>query len=412
MAYSQALSGLSAASQDLDVIGNNISNANTVGYKQSQAQFAEMYANAMNTSTNNQAGIGTSVAKIGQNFTQGTITETGQTLDMAINGNGFFTLSNNGAAQYSRNGQFTLDKDGNIVNAQGSKLMGYAADKKGTLNTSTPVALTIPSGSVDPKMSTKVTAEANLNSASHVPKNMQFDPSDTSSYNNATTAQVFDSLGNVHTLNMYYQKTSNEASTWNVYATMDGKAVGGTNTAGLPKPVDHLAFDTSGALVSGKDANVKLQLENGATATQPLKLDFSKMTQFGADFVATSVTSDGYAAGSLSSFGVDNAGKLTGTYSNGQSMVLGQVALTSFANAEGLQNLGNNMFAQSSTSGQPQTGVAGTGPLGNLKSGATEAANVDLTSSLVELITAQRYYQANAQTIKTQQAVDQTLMNL
>lgn len=405
MAYSQALSGLSAASSDLDVIGNNISNANTVGFKQSEAQFAAMYANALSTSTNHGAGIGTSVQTIAQSFTQGTVTETGQTLDMAINGNGFFTLSHNGATNYSRNGQFTLDSKGGIVNAQGLQLMGYGADEKGVLNTSTPVPLSVPSGSIDPKMTSKVSSEANLNSASKVPSSSTFDIGDTSSYNNATTAQVYDSLGNVHTLNMYYVKSSNTASDWKVYAAMDGKMV----SSG---PVANLQFDESGGIINKKTADVTLAMNNGATASQPLKLDFSKMTQFGADFVATSVTSDGYAAGSLSSFSLDGAGKLTGTYSNGQTKVLGQVALASFANPGGLMNLGNNMFAQSSTSGQPQVGVAGTGALGDLKSGATEASNVDLTSSLVELITAQRFYQANAQTIKTQQAVDQTLMNL
>lgn len=412
MAYSQALSGLSSASTDLDVIGNNISNANTVGYKQSAAQFAAMYANSLSTSTNNGPGIGTSVQKIAQSFTQGNITETGQTLDMAINGNGFFTMSHNGAPAYTRNGQFSLDAQGNIVNAQGLNLMGYGADSKGVLSKSAPVPLKIPNGSIDPVMSTKVTSEANLNSGSKMPANKVFDPSDTTSYNNATTAQVFDSLGNAHTLNMYYVKTSDTASTWNVYTSMDGKPVSGSDKPGGANPSAQLTFDQSGALVGKKADDITLSLTNGAKSSQPLHLDFSKMTQFGSDFVATSVTSDGYTAGALSSFALDNSGKLTGTYSNGQTKTLGQVALTSFENAGGLTNMGNNLFAESSTSGQPQMGVAGTGALGDLKSGATEAANVDLTSSLVELITAQRYYQANAQTIKTQQAVDQTLMNL
>lgn len=411
MAYTQAISGLTAASTDLDVIGNNISNANTVGYKEGAAQFAAMYANALNTSMNNGPGIGTRVSKIGQEFTQGTIKETGQTLDMAINGNGFFTLSHNGSAQYSRNGQFTMDPSGKIVNAQGLSLMGYAPNPKGVLNTSTAVPLTVPSTSLQPQMSTKVQMEANLNSASKMPANKVFDADDTTSYNNATTAQVYDSLGNVHTLNLYYVKQSDTASDWKVYATMDGKAVSKAAGGGTASVAD-LSFDASGGITKGKDAHITLSQDNGATSSQPLKLDFAKLTQFGADFVATAVHSDGFTAGNLSSFAVDPSGKLMGSYSNGQSKVLGQVALTSFTNPGGLSNLGDNVFAESAASGQPQLGVAGTGILGELKSGATESSNVDLTSSLVDLITAQRFYQANAQTIKTQQAVDQTLMNL
>lgn len=415
MAYSQALSGLSAASSDLDVIGNNISNANTVGYKQSGAQFAALYATAMHTSMNNGPGIGTSVAKITEKFTQGTITETGQTLDMAINGNGFFQTQNGaGVKSYTRNGQFSLDAGGKIVNAQGLNLMGYAADAKGVLNTSAPQPLSIPSGAIPPSMSTKVNSEANLNASSKPPAEKPFNPSNTATYNNATTAQVFDSLGNAHTLNMYYVKAPDvhgQPSNWNVYGSMDGAPVG-YSAGSAPKTIAQLSFDQSGKVIGNGLSNITLSMPKGATASQPIKLDLSKTTQFGSDFAATSVTSDGCSAGSLSSFSIDNSGKLMGTYSNGQSATLGQVSLASFANEGGLVNLGNNVFAESAASGQPQVGVAGTGALGNLKSGATEASNVDLTSSLVDLITAQRYYQANAQTIKTQQSVDQTLMNL
>lgn len=413
MSYSQALTGLSAASSDLDVIGNNISNANTVGYKQSSTQFAAMYAGALSTATAAGGGIGTTVQKVSQAFTQGSITETGSTLDLAINGNGFFTLSNNGTSVYSRNGQFQLDKDGSIVNAQGLKLMGYQADASGAISTAAPSALTVPSGAMQPAVSTSVSAELNLKSSSTTPSTTPFSVSDTSSYNNSTSVQVYDSLGNAHKLSLYFVRNADATDTtgtaasgasWSVYSVLDSDTQASGNMT--------LSFDTSGKPTGTTTSTLSIDPGQGAAAAQSIALDLSKVTQYGSDFAVTSLSTDGYASGQLSSFAIDTGGTLTGTYSNGKTATLGQVALANFTNPDGLQNLGNNVFAQSATSGNALLGTAGTGSLGSLKSGATEASNVDLTSSLVDLITAQRYYQANAQTIKTQQSVDQTLMNL
>ncbi|SDV46606.1 flagellar hook protein FlgE [Chitinasiproducens palmae] len=412
MGYSQGLSGLSAASSDLDVIGNNISNANTVGYKQSGTQFAAVYANALATASGNGAGIGTSVAKVAQSFTQGTIATTGSTLDLAINGNGFFTLSNNGTTVYSRNGEFSLNSAGQIVNAQGMQLTGYNADANGNISTAAPAPLSIPSGAMQAAVSTSLAAQVNLPSdATAVVTTgtgaVTFDPSNTASYTNSTSTTVYDSLGSAHTLGLYFVKTNNTAgdTVWQTYTTIDGTASG-------TEPAATLSFDTSGKVTGTTTGTVTFSPTDGAAANQSIALDFSQVTQYGTAFATTSLTTDGYSAGQLSSFAIDKTGTLTGTYSNGKTATLGQIALSNFANPEGLVNLGNNVFAQSATSGIPVAGTAGTGSLGSLQSGATESSNVDLTSSLVDLITAQRFYQANAQTIKTQQAVDQTLMNL
>jgi flagellar hook protein FlgE len=404
MGYQQGLSGLSAASSDLDVIGNNISNANTVGFKGSTAEFSDMYASALVQAAGNSAGIGTRVSDVAQSFTQGSISETSKSLDVAINGNGFFTLqTTSGQTVYSRDGEFTLDANGNITNSAGDKVMGFQANASGIVSSATLSPLVVPSSALAPVASTKVSAEMNLNSGDAA-NTAAFSATDSSTYNSATSTTVYDSLGTSHTVSMYFKKT--DANTWDAYASVDG-----SNATTPVKLSPSLSFDSSGALTSTGTASLSFTPTTGAAA-QTISLDFSKATQYGSATAYTSMTPDGNAAGTMSSFSIDDTGTLKGSYSNGQTTSLGQIALSSFVNVNGLQNLGNNVYSQSQASGSPTVGAAGTGNLGALQSGAVEESNVDLTSSLVNLITAQRYYQANAQTIKTQQAVDQTLTNL
>ncbi|AIO24125.1 MULTISPECIES: flagellar hook protein FlgE [Burkholderia] len=413
MGYQQGLSGLSGASNALDVIGNNIANANTVGFKSSTAQFADMYANSVATSTNTQIGIGTRLNSVEQNFGQGGITTTNSSLDVAINGNGFFQMSNNGVTTYSRDGTFQRDKNGFIIDSQGRNLMGYAANTGGVINTAQTVPLQAPTTNLAPTATTKISAQFNLNSQDTVPTKKPFSATDNTTYNYSTSIQVYDSLGGSQAVNMYFVKSA--AGTWEAYAGVQG---GATNDLGT------VTFDSSGAIQStttGTPATPTTSLgqfqftvpnTDGSATPQNLTLDLTGTTQYGGKDGVNNLAQDGFASGTLTTYTIGTDGKLTGNYSNGQTAVLGQIALANFNNPNGLVNLGGNQYAESSASGVPQISAPGSTNHGTLQGSALESSNVDLTSQLVNLITAQRNYQANAQTIKTQQTVDQTLINL
>ncbi|MDR8048854.1 flagellar hook protein FlgE [Burkholderia cenocepacia] len=413
MGYQQGLSGLAGASNALDVIGNNIANANTVGFKSSTAQFADMYANSVATSVNTQIGIGTSLNSVQQQFGQGTINTTNSSLDVAINGNGFFQMSNNGVTTYSRDGTFQRDKNGFIVDSQGRNLMGYAANAGGVINTAQTVPLQAPTTNIAPTATTKITGQFNLNSQDTVPTKTPFSATDNTTYNYTTSIQVYDSLGGSQAVNMYFVKSA--AGTWEAYAGVQG---GATTDLGT------ITFDTSGAIQStttGTPATPTASLgqfqftvpnTDGSATPQKLTLDLTGTTQYGGKDGVNNLAQDGYASGTLTTYSIGADGKLTGNYSNGQTAVLGLIALANFNNPNGLVNLGGNQYAESAASGVPQVSAPGSTNHGTLQGSALENSNVDLTSQLVSLITAQRNYQANAQTIKTQQTVDQTLINL
>lgn len=413
MGYQQGLSGLAGASSNLDVIGNNIANANTVGFKQGRANFADMYANSVATSVNTQIGIGTSLNSVQQQFGQGTINTTNSSLDVAINGNGFFQMSNNGVTTYSRDGTFQRDKNGFIVDSQGRNLMGYAANAGGVINTAQTVPLQAPTTNIAPTATTKITGQFNLNSQDTVPTKTPFSATDNTTYNYTTSIQVYDSLGGSQAVNMYFVKSA--AGTWEAYAGVQG---GATTDLGT------ITFDTSGAIQStttGTPATPTASLgqfqftvpnTDGSATPQKLTLDLTGTTQYGGKDGVNNLAQDGYASGTLTTYSIGADGKLTGNYSNGQTAVLGLIALANFNNPNGLVNLGGNQYAESAASGVPQVSAPGSTNHGTLQGSALENSNVDLTSQLVNLITAQRNYQANAQTIKTQQTVDQTLINL
>jgi flagellar hook protein FlgE len=406
MGFQQGLSGLNAAARNLDVIGNNVANANTVGFKSGNALFADVYANAVSGSSGTMAGLGTSVAAIQQDHAQGNISATSNPLDMAINGNGFFRMSQNGSVSYSRNGQFHLDKDGYIVNAQGARLTGYPAGPNGTVVASTPGELQVSAADINPNATTEAEVGLNLDSRKTVLTAAGFRINDPATYHHATSMSVYDSLGNEHTLSTYFVKTA--ANTWSVFAANDGVQVG---TAAI----GNLNFDSSGNINTTTTTlpfSLSLPVTTGATTPLTVDLDFTGSTQFGSIFGVNELSQDGYASGRLSGFNISGDGTIMGRYSNGQSRAQGQVTLATFTNLHGLQPMGNNLFAETAASGQPIVGVPQSGSLGVLQSGAVEDSNVDLTAELVDMITAQRVYQANAQTIKTQDAVLQTLVNL
>jgi len=407
MGFQQGLSGLNAAAKNLDVIGNNVANSGTVGFKQSQAQFADVYASSLTGSGGSNVGIGTKLAQVSQQFTQGNITSTNNPLDIAINGGGFFRMENNGEVTYQRNGQFQLDRLGFIVNPSGAKLSGYTADASGTLLTGAPGPLSINTADLSPQVTTEVNAVLNLDSGSGVPT-LAFDKDKPESFNHSTAVSVFDSLGNAQTLQTFYVKTANPGE-WEVYAVSDGAQIG----AGA---VATLEFSPSGILTTTPmPLATPITVPATDTSAEPtfdVTFDFTGTTQFGSAFSVSTLNQDGYTSGRLAGFNISADGMIQGRYTNGQSAVLGQVVLANFANPNGLQPLGNNMWAETSASGTPLVGVPDSGSLGVLQSSAVEDSNVDLTAELVNLITAQRVYQANAQTIKAQDAVLQTAVNL
>jgi flagellar hook protein FlgE len=409
MGYAQALSGLQAASEQLDNIGNNIANSSTIGYKDVSTDFADVYASSLWGSTSNEIGIGVEVAAVTPQFTQGTISTTGNPLDVAINGNGFFQLSNNGVTTYSRDGEFELNANGDIVNAAGYQLLGYPATANGTISTGAPVPLALSSAPVPPLATSTASISANLDSEdTPVAAGTAFNMNDSSTYNASTSMTVYDSLGNSHALTVYYQMTA--ANTWKVYASDDGTVLNGGAA------VATLNFNSAGQLASGASATAALAIPVTTGATTPLNVTmtfpYDATSQYGSEFAVAANTQNGYTTGQLAGFSIAANGIISGQYTNGQTVSLGQLALATFTNPQGLIAESGNQFQQSMASGQPIVGAPGAGTLGTVQSGALESSTVDITTQLVNLITAQRAYQANAETVKTQQAVDQTLMNL
>ncbi|MDQ6620875.1 MAG: flagellar hook protein FlgE [Pseudomonadota bacterium] len=403
MSFQQGLSGLSAASQNLDVIGNNVANANTVGFKESQALFADVYANSLAASGSTGAGIGVSVAAIQAQFSQGNVRTTSNPLDVAINGRGFFRMENNGSVSYSRNGQFHLDKDGYVVNAGGNKLTGFGVDALGNLMIGNPLPLQLSTAQLQATATTQSNIGMNLDAREAI-ISKPFSLTDPTTYNKATSMTVYDSLGNPHALATYFVKTA--ANTWKVQGAVDGTSIGLLGT---------LQYKSDGSidrLGSGLPYSVSVALTNGATTPFNFTVDFPNSTQYGSGFSVDALKQDGYTSGMLSGYNVSEDGLVLGRYSNGASRTLGQIQLANFTNPEGLQPLGGNLFAETSASGQSIPGTPGASNFGVLQSGAVEESNVDLTQELVNMITAQRVYQANAQTIKTQDQVLNTLVNL
>ena len=454
MSFQQGLSGLNAAAKSLDVIGNNIANASTVGFKDSQTQFADVYANSLNGAGGNQAGIGVKVAQIAQQFTQGTVESSANPLDIAINGAGFFRTEASGSVQYSRNGQFSLDKGGFMVNAGGAKLTGYPADSAGNILASSPAPLKINSADLTPVPTSQIDFSLNLDSRSVVPAAntapfaaIPFNTGDPTSYNKQSSLDVYDSLGNSHVMSTFYVKSSTP-NAWNMYTSMDGteinKLKAGAVAAAAPgatqasidaamaaaavTPTGTLVFATNGVLDEAATATAMAALTpaqtlpmqlalpifpaNGATASIATGMGFTGSTQYGAATSEKAVTQNGYTAGHLTNFSAAADGTILGQYSNGQAHALGQIVLANFAAPTGLISLGNNAWIETSASGAPLVGAPNSGSMGVLQSSAVENSNVDLTAELVNMITAQRGYQANAQTIKTQDQVLQTLVNL
>lgn len=454
MSFNVGLSGLNAASKDLSVTGNNISNSNTTGFKSSRTEFADAYANSMYLGSNtNDAGTGVNTAAVSQQFTQGSLTETGNALDMAVSGTGFFQVENNGQKLYTRDGTFKTDANGYIVTNAGYNLQGYQADAEGNVNQGAVGDLQLNTANQAPKATTKTSETINLNSSATTPTNTTFDPSDATSYNNSNSVSIYDTQGNQHTMSHYYVKT--ESNVWNMYTLIDGRNP--ADPTSTTPYANTLVFDSAGKLsqtYEGKaqydqasaswsgdgsaglntgtttgsltlDSNEWIPAavrdatttpvtygSNGATAaTTGIALDMSKSTQTATSFSSTT-SQDGYTTGQMSTISIADDGKISASYTNGQSKVVGQVVLASFANNQGLSSLGGNVYAETSSSGGAQIGAGKSGTLGSITSGSLEDSNVDLNSELVHLIEAQRNYQANSKTIQTESELIQTIIQM
>jgi flagellar hook protein FlgE len=536
MAFQQGLSGLNVSAKALDAIGNNIANATTVGFKSSQVQFADVYAAALTGGGGGQIGIGASAPTISQLFTQGNITTTNNPLDLAINGGGFYRLSDSGTPVYSRNGQFSLDKEGYVVNSGGLRVTGYGVDDTGSIVPGDFADLQLSTTNIEPSATTASQVQVNLDSranppaantaniltatadlsllaypytiagannelsittnpgsgggnstatitipagttyasasalaaaiqsgitAANVPVTVGLDSTGklltftsdaiglgatvsvaavggdgaygalvggigtnvaaadgfvltngvppVDAYTASTAQTVYDSLGNPHTMTMYFAKTAN-LNTWKQYTSLDGNFIGGaTPTA------SSITFSNTGALTSPatpQSLSFSTALLGTGAASLDYTLDLAGSSQYGISFGVNQLQQDGYTSGRLTGLSVGSEGTVQGNYSNGKTRTQGQIVLVSFNNPNGLMSMGNNVWTETSESGQPIPGTPGQGSLGLIQSAAVEESNVDMTAELVQMITEQRVYQANAQTIKTQDQVLQTLVNL
>lgn len=443
MSFSIGLSGLRAAAKDLEVTGNNIANSATIGFKKSRAEFADIYASSFGTCANKSA-VGVRLAAVTQQFSQGNLELTGNTLDMAINGEGFFVLRNEAGQNemvYTRNGTFQVDRDGFVVSSAGKRLQVYppqtpnsniAAFSSGKLED-----LQLPMDNIGANATTRVDINFNLNADSELPETPldTLPPSsgaaapDPESYNWSTTYQVYDSLGKPRDVTMYFVKTN--PLTWDVFVGMydDQDPPFMQDAAGSPIEIvfnpDGTLFSVGGAEVA-TDPTASIPIaypggafpDNGANSLGDpdppgLNIYLNNATQYSSSKNSViDLTQDGYSAGTLSSFDVDADGIVFARYSNGQSHILGQVAMANFKNPQGLAQIGDNNWARSYGSGEPVYGAAGDGRLGSIQSCALENSNVDLTEELVNMITAQRNYEANAKTISTADQMTQTILNL
>ncbi len=417
MPFRAGLSGINAASADLKIIGNNVANASTTGFKESRAEFADVYA-AADGGNANSIGSGVKLAAVSQQFGQGNIGFTDNKFDLAINGKGFFILDDNGTRSYSRAGAFQVDREGFVVNNQNQNLTVYGADDAGNI-TGDIGPLQLDNSNIDPLSTTMVDVGINLDASQSPPTTLPFDPTVPNSFNHSTSLTVYDSLGTSHLATMYYVKDA-AANEWTTHLFIDGNNAKGALAP--PYVGDTLTFDGAGALAAINGTPVPPGMITYAgidpgTGADPMNLDFNYLsntptTQFGSAFNVSALSQNGYTSGRLSGFDIDDTGIINARYSNGQSQVLGQVALADFANDQGLRPLGDTTWAESYASGPALVGNPGAGSLGVIQSGALEDSNVDLTKQLVNMITAQRNFQANAQVITTADTITQTIINI
>jgi flagellar hook protein FlgE len=404
MPFRLALSGLNAASADLGVTANNIANSSTAGFKESRAEFSELFAVSPQGVATLASGNGVRVSDIAQQFSQGNIDFTDNNLDLAISGTGFFTVSDNGSFAYTRAGAFRTDANGYVVNAQAQRLQIFPPVTGGGFNTGSMADLRLVTSESAPNATANVELLANLPADATPPANPTFDPADPTSFTRATSWTVYDSLGAAHTATVYFVKEA-AAGEWSSRFYVDGTDVGG------PQP---MTFDNLGTLTTPANGLIPLPAYTPATGAADMSITVSMAgaTQYGSTFSVGNITQDGYTTGRLIGIDIDKSGVVQARFTNGRSLTLGQVALSNFANPNGLQQLADTTWAETFASGQALRGQAGNSGFGLVQSGALESSNVDITTQLVNMITAQRNFQANAKMISTSDAITQTIINI
>ncbi len=414
------VSGLSAESDALDVIGNNLANTNTIGFKESRAIFENVLGSAVGTEGAIGGGVMMSTAQ--QVFTEGSIENTGNPTDVALSGDGFFVMQGDvsgvNGTFYTRAGQTSLNADGTLVNPDGLSFQGYAANSTGGFST-TLAPITVDTAALSPKMTTTLTVAANLNSAD-VPPTAPWDPQNPATTSNfSTSMQVYDSLGAAHTTSIYFQNDG--GGTWTYHVLANGSEV----TGGTPGQNDEIAtgtlvFGTNGSLTSNTVTAGGTASFIGATPNQPLTFSFGTptasggtgldgITQFGSTDTVSAQNQDGYASGALSSLSIDSSGVVSGVYTNGQTIAVAQMAVAKFQDDQGLGQAGGNCWTSTPDSGSPAVGAAGTGGRAALVSSSLETSNVDIATQFTDLIAHQRGFEANSKTITT---ADQMLQDV
>lgn len=447
MSFGIALSGISAAQKDLDTTANNISNVNTTGFKESRAEFANVYASSIFSSGKTKVGDGVSTSQVAQQFHQGALEFTNNSLDLAITGDGFFAMTPDLASRdmtFTRAGAFKLNKDNFIVDAKGNFLQGFQTDPSTGATTSvsltTTTAIQIPDSAGAPRSTSNVFISMNLDSRLSTAPTAAFSPSDISSYNSSTSTTVYDSLGEAHVLGVYFVKAAAPATNlWNVHMTIDGtdlSSLAGSGVGGgvAGAPVTTLQFNSSGeptvvapattftdvALVGDPTVanSISSILTNGATFPNRMTINWADQsgtkipTQYASKFEVNSLEQDGATVGRLTGIDIDAGGKVVASYSNGDSSFLGQIAIARFGNVQGLRQVGNTAWKKSLDSGEPLAGEANTGTFGSIESSALESSNVNLTNELVDLISAQRNFQANSRALEVNSTLQQTVLQI
>lgn len=441
-AFTQGLSGLRADQKAIEVTSNNVANSNTIGFKASRPEFGDVYTGVL-FSAGPQAGKGTRILDVSQQFTQGALTPTGSSLDLGIQGNGFFMVKDgSGRDQFTRNGAFKLDPDGFVVNATGDRLQGYEIDPvTGDANANL-IDMRIIDEVLPPSPTSQASIRFNLDAREAPAPSSTFNPTDSRSFNSTTSMVVYDDLGREHTLKVYMTRLSIAdantlnggppldpsvdgtlpSNTWTVRATLDGQevTVGQSNGDGFDAPVQFgaLRFNSDGRLLDQDLSRLRFDLSGASASGVPfsaenaIEVDFASSTQFGAGFIVQDLAQDGYESANFTGFDIDSIGRVNYQYANGQRVAGGMVSLFKFINPQGLQPVGANKWEATADAGDAMSFFTQETAFATVEQGFLEESNVDLTEQLVNLITFQRSYQANSQSIKTQDALLQTATNL
>ncbi|PWK49187.1 flagellar hook protein FlgE [Pleionea mediterranea] len=425
MSFNTALSGLNAAQADLNVTSNNIANVSTTGFKFSRAEFGDIFATSTLGSSKTAIGNGVILGNVAQQFGQGNLEFTSNTLDLAVSGQGFFVLEpsqNNQNQIFTRAGEFGVDNNGFVVNNAGARLQAFPTNSDGTVTAtalSSTQPLQIPQSAGSPTSTTEIDIGVNLPANATGLNVNAFDPNSPSTFSASTSSTIFDSLGESHIATVYYVKDAGAPNQWASYYFVDGNPVDITGgTAGANGQLYHtVEFDAAGNFQQTVPANpstAALGFTNGSNAAQTIALDYANNapTQFASPFTVNTLDQNGATIGRLAGIEIGESGVVRANFTNGQSNSIGKIALVRFPNPQGLAQLGNNAWSDTIDSGQPLAGEALTSSFGQIRSGALETSNVDLTSELVNLITAQRNFQANARTIETNNQVTQTIIQI